>query len=402
MAWKGVTIMDQRIRFIREYLEDDRFFRELCQEFDISRKTGYKWVERYLSEGPKGLMDRPRSPHSCPHRTGEEIVEAIVKEKGKHLTWGPKKILARLSSRYPSLPAASTASDILKRHGLVKPVKKIRRKHPGCTRAIAEKPNDIWTTDYKGQFRMRNGIYCYPLTVCDMKTRFLFGIDAHDTVSFAKTKLCFTRLFEEYGLPRRIRSDNGVPFASNAIARLSSLSVWWVRLGIYPEQTDPGSPGQNARHERMHKTLKEEATIPPEKGIREQQARFDRFRREYNEIRPHESLGQKTPGSVYISSPRTMPRKLGQFDYPLHFQVRRVSDNNSCIRWKNEFVFVSRALGGEYIGLEQKGDGVYDVYFCELLIGRFMEDKLRIEDIIERLPLRQIYNRPGSMNPGKV
>ena len=403
MGWKGVTVMDQKILFIGECLKEDRpFFNELCREFGISRKTGYKWLQRYLSEGAEGLMDRPSIPRSCPHRTAEEIEEIIVRVKGQHPSWGPKKIIAHLSPRHPSLPAVSTASDILKRHGLVKPMKKRRRKHPGCTLTTAHGPNDIWSVDYKGQFRMRNGIYCYPLTVCDMRTRYLLGIDAHDTVSLARTKAHFTRIFEEYGLPGRIRSDNGVPFASNAIARLSSLSVWWIKLGIYPEQTDPASPGQNGRHERMHRTLKAEATIPPERNIRAQQVRFDIFRKEYNDVRPHESLGQKTPGSAYVSSPRKMPRRLGQFDYPLHYEVRRVSANNSCIRWKNEFVFVSRALAGECIGLEQEDDGVYDVYFCDLFIGRFIEEKKRIADIIERLPLRQIYNRPGRINPGKV
>jgi putative transposase len=393
MGWKGVTVMDQKILFIGECLKEDRpFFNELCREFGISRKTGYKWLERYLSEGVKGLMDRPSIPRSCPHKTAEEIVEIIVRAKGQHPSWGPKKIIAHLSSSHPFLPAVSTASDILKRYGLVKRMKKHRRKYPRCTLATAQEPNDIWSVDYKGQFRMRNGIYCYPLTVCDMKTRYLLGIDAHDTVSFARTKAHFTRLFDEYGLPGRIRSDNGVPFASNAIARLSSLSVWWIKLGIYPERTDPASPAQNGRHERMHKTLKAEATIPPQKDIRSQQAQFDMFRKEYNDIRPHESLDQRTPSSAYASSPRKMPGRLGHFDYPLHYNVRRVC-GNSCIRWRNEFIFVSRALAGEYVGLEQTDDGVYDVYFCDLYIGRLLEEKKRIADILERLPLGQIHNR---------
>jgi transposase InsO family protein len=403
MGWKGVTIMDQKMQFILECRDGFFSFSELCSQFGISRKTGYKWLDRYHEEGPPGLTDRSRRPHSFGRATDSEIVDAIVGARLKHPTWGPKKLLAILSSRFPDLPAISTASDILKRNGLIQGNKrKMWRQRPGTPHSLALDPNDTWSVDYKGQFRMRNGIYCYPLTVCDMRTRYLMGIDAHDTVSLAKTKQCFTRLFREYGLPGRIRSDNGVPFASNAIARLSSLSVWWIKLGILPEQIEPGKPQQNGRHERMHRTLKKEATIPPERDIRAQQGRFDMFRREYNEIRPHESLGQKTPGSVYVSSPRRMPGKLTHFDYPQHFEVRRVSGNNSCIRFKNRFVFVSRALGGEYIGLEEIDDRMYNLYFCKMLVGRFNEEKMRVEDIIERLPLRQIYNRPGSMNPGRV
>jgi transposase InsO family protein len=403
MGWKGVTVMDQKMQFILECRDRFFSFSELCSQFGISRKTGYKWLDRYHEDGPPGLTDRSRRPHSFGRATDSEIVDAIVGARLKHPTWGPKKLRAILSSRFPDLPAISTASDILKRNGLIQGNKrKMRRQRPGTPHSLALDPNDTWSVDYKGQFRMRNGIYCYPLTVCDMRTRYLMGIDAHDTVSLAKTKQCFTRLFREYGLPGRIRSDNGVPFASNAIARLSSLSVWWIKLGILPEQIEPGKPQQNGRHERMHRTLKKEATIPPERNIRAQQGRFDVFRREYNEIRPHESLGQKTPGSVYVSSPRRMPGKLTHFDYPRHFEVRRVSGNNSCIRFKNRFIFVSRALGGEYIGLEEIDDRMYNLYFCEMLVGRFNEEKMRVEDIIERLPLRQIYNRPGSMKPGKV
>lgn len=403
MGWKGVTVMDQKMQFILEYRDGFFPFSELCSQFGISRKTGYKWVERYNEEGPQGLTDRSRRPHSFGRATDGRIVDAIVGERLKHPTWGPKKILTVLAPGFPDLPAISTASEILRRMGLIKGNKRrMRRRRPGCPLSPAGEPNDIWSVDYKGQFRMRNGIYCYPLTVCDVRSRYLLGIDAHDTVSFTKTRQCFTRLFEEYGLPRRIRSDNGVPFASNAIARLSTLSVWWIKLGIYPEQIDPGKPQQNGRHERMHRTLKREATIPPERDIRAQQGRFDMFRSEYNEIRPHESLGQNTPRSAYVSSPRRMPGKLSPFDYPLNFEVRRVSGHNGCIRWKNEFVFVSGALGGEHIGLEVIDDRAYNVYFCEMLIGRFNEEDMKIGDIIERLPLRQIYNRPGSINPQGV
>jgi len=253
--------------------------------------------------------------------------------------------------------------------------------------SVTKEPNDIWTADYKGHFKMGNRQYCYPLTVCDMHSRYLLGCEGHEAISLERTKRYFTKLFNEYGLPQRIRTDNGVPFASSAIARLSTLSVWWIKLGIYPEQIEPGKPQQNGKHERMHRTLKKEATIPPEKDLRTQQKRFDAFRKEYNTERPHEALEMRTPESVYTASPRTMPKKIEAFDYPSYFEVRRVS-RNSGIRWRNKYVPVSSTLAEEYIGFEEVEDGIYNVYFNELLIGRFIEEDLRIRDVIKRVPVR--------------
>ena len=396
MGWKGVTVMDQRVRFIAEYLKGYFPFNELCLQFTISRKTGYKWVERYEHGGPEGLADRSRRPQTCPHTTNDTVIEALVRARLKHPTWGPKKLLEILAPSYSDLPAISTAADILKRKGLITGSKKrLRRKHPGCPRTIANEPNDIWSADYKGHFKMRNGLYCYPLTVCDMRSRYLLGCHAHEAISLEETKRHFTRLFQEYGLPLRIRTDNGVPFASNALARLSTLSVWWVKLGIYPEQIELGKPQQNGRHERMHRTLKKEATIPPEKNLSAQQKRFDLFRDEYNAERPHEALGMKTPSSVYIPSSRTMPKKLNHFDYPYHFEVRRVS-RNSGIRWRNRWVQVSSTLAEEYIGFEEIEDGIHSVYFCDMLIGRFFEETLKIKDVIERVPVRQTVVECGN------
>jgi putative transposase len=396
MGWKGVTIMDQRVRFIAEYLRCHFPFKELCLQFGISRKTGYKWVDRYEQEGAGGLADRSRRPHSCPHITDEAIIEALVRVREKHPTWGPKKLLEVLAPRYSDLPAISTAADILKRKGLIDGSKRrLRRKHPGCPKTTANEPNDIWTADYKGHFKMRNGLYCYPLTVCDMRSRYLLGCHAHRAISLVETKAHFATLFHEYGLPQRIRTDNGVPFASNALARLSTLSVWWVKLGIYPEQIEPGKPQQNGKHERMHRTMKKEATIPPEKDLKNQQERFDAFRKEYNTERPHEALGQKTPSSLYVPSERRMPKRLQHYDYPYHFEVRRVS-RNSGIRWKARWVQVSVTLAEEYIGFEEVEDGIHNVYFCELLIGRFVERTMKIEDVIKRVPMRQTIVECGN------
>lgn len=385
MGWKGVTVMDQRIRFIAEYLEGYFPVSELCRQFGISRKTAYKWIERYMDFGAEGLADQSRRPRSCPHATSEALVEAIIKARSVHPTWGPKKLLTILS--FPDLPAVSTVAGILKRYGLIMPGKRrFRRIHPGCPKTTPVLPNDIWTADYKGQFKMRNGLYCYPLTVCDMRSRYLLGCDAHRAVSSLHTRNHFTELFQEYGLPERIRTDNGIPFATNALARLSVLSVWWIKLGIYPELIEPGKPQQNGKHERMHRTLKKEATIPPRMNIHTQQQRFDDFRREYNTQRPHEALEMKTPSSVYAPSPRSMPRRIGIYDYPLHFEVRKVHKSGG-MRWKHHWVNVSQTLWKEYIGFEEIEDGIYNVYFCNFLIGRFYEREWKVKDVIERVPM---------------
>ncbi|HDH33978.1 MAG TPA: IS481 family transposase, partial [Nitrospirae bacterium] len=382
--------MDQRVRFISEYLEGYFPVAEICRQFNISRKTGYEWLTRYEKYGALGLEDRHRKPKKCPHKTETRIVNSIKYYRSKHPTWGPKKILALLEKRHSDWknPAESTIAGILKREGLITgPKRRIRRKHPGCPTTVATEPNQIWTADYKGQFKMLNGKYCYPLTVCDMYSRYLLDCDGHKSISRKKTKECFTKLFREYGLPQRIRTDNGVPFASNAIGRVSSLSVWWIRLGIYPELIEPGQPQQNGKHERMHRTLKKETTIPPERNLKEQQQRFNMFQNEYNKKRPHEALGMKTPSELYTESKREMPLKLGHWDYPYHFKVRRVS-RTGAIRWQNQRVPVTHTLVEEYIGFEEIDDGVYNVYYCDFLLGRFYEELGRVKDIIERIPIR--------------
>lgn len=390
MAWKGVTVMDQRIRFISEYLEGYFKIAEICRQFDISRKTGHKWIGRYKEYGVNGLEDRFRQAHYCPHKTEDATHLSIIELRKKHPTWGPKKLLVILRKRYPyrEYPAISTTADILKREGLVQGKRRrFRREHPGCPKTVAKQPNEIWTADYKGHFRMRNGQYCYPLTVCDMYSRYLLGCEVHDAISLEKTKKYFKRLFSEHGLPDRIRTDNGIPFASSAIARLSTLSVWWISLGIYPELIEPGRPEQNGKHERMHRTLKKEATIPSERNIKGQQRRFDHFQEEYNELRPHEALKMNTPSAMYVRSKRRMPNRIKAYEYPAHFEVRLVSKNGG-VRWGHKRVPVSHTLVKENIGFEEMDNGVYNVYYCTHLIGRFFEEIGRIKDIIKRVPTR--------------
>ena len=392
MPWTEASPMDQRIRFIADYREGFSAFTELCTRYGVSRKTGYKWVDRYESQGAVGLMDVSRRPRSCPHGTDARTVEKLIELRRLHPSWGAKKLLKLLSRRYPDwdVPGRSTCCDILKRHGLVKA--RHRRKypgHPGRPRTPMEAPNDIWTADFKGQFRTRDGVYCYPLTVADGYSRYLLACHGLQSTAIDLARPVFLRLFEEHGLPRIIRTDNGVPFATTALGRLSALSVWWVRLGIYPELIEPAHPEQNGSHERMHRTLKRETAMPPRANLRSQQFRFNAFRHEYNEERPHEALDQETPASLYRSSPRRLPRKLPALEYPGHFEVRYVSANGG-IRWKCAWVCVTHTLAGEYVGLEEVGDGLWDAYFGPIRLGRMDERRLRIEDQVGRWIRRKV------------
>jgi putative transposase len=397
MPWKGVTVSEQRERFIEDYLLNCYTITELSQRFSISRKTAHKWINRYREQGKAGLEERSRRPRSCPWQTDVETASEIVALRKKHRTWGPKKLLDIMGRRDPDrqLPSIPTAARILSREGLVKPRRRYRRAHPGCPQTTAVEPNDIclhrcrrhrWPADYKGQFRLKNGKYCFPLTVSDLATRFILGVDAHPTISLERTRAHFRRLFQEYGLPKRIRTDNGVPFASNALARLSQLSVWFIKLGIYPELIEPGEPQQNGVHERMHRTLKEEATIPPASSLNGQQKKFDSFRKEFNEDRPHEGIDMKRPAELYQPSHRQMPKKIGVYGYPGHFLVRRVS-RAGTIRVFHRQIFVSNTLREDYVGLEEVGDGVFDLYFCFYQIGRYDLREKRIQDIVSRVPV---------------
>ncbi len=387
MPWSQTTPMHQKTLFIADHLRGTRPVSELCSEYGISRKTAYKWIERYIRCGPAGLEDRSRRPRHAPNATPSVVVEALLALRRRHPTWGSKKLLAVIHRRHPqwSLPGRSAACDILRRHGLVR--RKTHRRligHPGKPSSLILAPNHVWCADFKGQFRMGNGQYCYPLTVSDGYSRFLLGCHGLPGTTVDGAKPVFARLFREYGLPQFIRTDNGVPFATNTLARLSRLSAWWVRLGVLPQLIEPGKPQQNGRHERMHRTLKAETTRPPAATLRSQQASFDHFRREFNHERPHEALDMHTPASVYRRSPREMPQKLPALEYPDRFEVRYVSANGG-IRWNSGWINVSITCIGEYVGLEEIDDGVWNVYFGALKLGRLLERQGRIEDAYGRL-----------------
>ena len=387
MPWSQTSPMDQRTQFIADYLRQVLSVTELCDLYGVSRKTAYKWIDRYLRQGPAGLEERSRRPHGSPNQTAEEIVAVILEARRRHPSWGGKKLLALVHKRHRGwdLPHRSTVCDILQRHGMV-PKKRNRRRigHPGKPSSLILAPNDLWSADYKGQFKTGDGLYCYPLTVTDGFSRYLLGCQGLGSTAVAQAKPVFTELFREFGLPKRIRTDNGVPFATNTLARLSKLSAWWVRLGILPELIEPGKPQQNGRHERMHRTLKAEATRPAAGSLAAQQRKFNRFREEFNHERPHEALDQQTPASCYRASAREMPSKLPPLEYPDRFEVRYVSANGG-IRWKRDWVNVSIVCVGEYVGLEEIDDGIWNVYFGPLKLGRLIERHMKIEDAFGRL-----------------
>jgi putative transposase len=389
MPWIGVTVSEQRQNFLRDYQMRCYSLTELADCYSISRKTAYKWITRYDQSGLSGLEDLSRRPHSCPWQTPQIAAEELVKLRGSHPNWGPKKLLDLMQRKHGDwdLPSVATAAHILAERGLVREVRRHRRAHPGCPKSVAEQPNDIWGSDYKGQFRMGNGRYCFPQTVSDLYSRYLLGCDGHHQIDGELTKAHFAGLFRTYGLPYRVRTDNGAPFASNALARLSELSVWFIKLGIYPELIEPGQPQQNGIHERMHRTLKQGTTHPPGRNLKDQQEKFQAFQKEYNQQRPHEALGMKRPAEVYRPSPRQMPTRIGTYDYPKQCLVRRVSRCGTIRVFGNQ-VFVSQTLNEDFVALEEVDDGLYDLYFCFYLIGRYELRTNKIHDIISKVPVR--------------
>ena len=318
MPWRARSAMDERLQFIRDYQRQLFTMTELCDRYGVSRPTGYTLIARYEADGAASLRPRSSRPHHSPQATPSRAVEAIVALRRRYPSWGGKKIVARLRERQPSWawPAISTANDILKRHGLVPPRQRRRpRGHPGYRPRAATCPNEIWTTDFKGQFRTGDAQLCYPLTVCDHFSRFLLACRGLPAPTTAGATAVFRRAFHGYGLPSVIRSDNGEPFAAPSLGRLSRLSVWWIRLGIVPELIQPASPYQNGAHERMHRTLKAETTRPAAADLVHQQHRFGRFRRVYNRERPHEALGQQPPARAYTPSARPLPQRVEPLTY---------------------------------------------------------------------------------------
>ena len=381
LPWKETSVELERLQFIERHAAGRETVAELCREFGISRKTGYKQIGRYEAHGEEGLLDRSRAPHHHPNATPREVAERIVEAKREHPTWGPKKIVARLSSVEPdvSWPSPSTAGRILDRAGLVGRRKRGRRAARWTEPfAHALHPNDVWSIDLKGWFRTGDGKRVDPLTVQDAMSRYLLVCDGLERPAGADVKRSLERAFREYGLPRVIRTDNGPPFAGVGLGSLSPVSAWWVKLGIVPERIEPGPPEQNGRLERLHRTLKAETASPPRANRRGQRRAFDRFRHSYNVERPHEALGQRPPRMLYTPSFRSYPARVSSPEYGSGVTVRSVRSNGE-IKWKGELVFISASLKGEPIGLVQQDERTWSVQFGPLLIG-ILDDVLRRVD----------------------
>jgi len=376
MPWKEVKPMEQRVLFVADWIREIYSFSELCQRYGVSRKTGYKWIKRFRLSGFDGLNEVSRKPGHSPSQTPYPIQQAIIEYRRRgRMILGPKKIQVLLQQRFPSErpPSKTTIYKILNSAGMVEPRRRKRRvtPFPQPFSDVAD-VNDVWSADYKGQFRLQDKRWCYPLTVMDHQSRFLLGCQALDGPRFTETQCAFRRLFQEYGLPKRIRTDNGVPFASTTVAGLSRLAIWWIKLGILPERIEPGKPQQNGRHERMHRTLKQAATKPPAKDCKEQQICFDQFVQQYNQERPHESLGQKTPASQYQSSPRVYTDRPDELTYPDYFETRAVHTNGT-INCRQYMIYVGEVLKGNRVGLCETDEGIWDVYFGPVLLGRYNE-----------------------------
>lgn len=363
--------MELRKEMIKDWLKNEYSITDLSNSYGVSRKTLYKWIERFQVRGFDGLEDLSREPLYHPNATPAEIIEEILALKMQKMKWGPKKILAKLRNKCPDIswPADSTGNKILKKHGLVYP-RKHRCHTPPYTEPFTEcsQPNIVWSADYKGQFRMGDNRRCYPLTISDNYSRYLLGCWGLTRPTYEQTKPCFELAFINRGLPNAIRTDNGQPFASRGLGGLSRLAVWFIKLGIKPERIEPGCPEQNGRHERMHRTLKDCTANPPESNLEKQQEAFNFFMEEYNEERPHEALGQNPPASVYRPSLRPYPMKLRKVEYDSNVVVRYVT-NRGCIKWKGELIFLAEPLYSEYVALKQVDNHRWEVRFSFYLLG---------------------------------
>lgn len=380
MPWKETCAMNERLKFVADNLEQDQSISELCRHYGISRPTAYKWIERYDQFGPEGLLEKGCAPKHHPNQTPADIEAKLVALKNKYRKWGPRKLLTRLKKKEPhvSWPALSTAGAILKRRGLTIPRKHRARTPPyqGLCHTGAT-PNDVWAADFKGWFKTRDGHRVDPLTITDWFSRYLICCQAVESTKGLPVKMQFERAFREYGMPWAIRTDNGPPFASIGLGGLSRLSVWWIRLGIWPERIRPGHPEENGRHERMHKTLKEYTIKPPCYTACAQQMVFNRFQQEYNEERPHESLEMQTPSEWYQTSDRTFPNRLPEIEYGHDFVIRRVRSDGQ-IKWQGKMLFMSESLIGEFVGLRKMDDEIWTIHFGPLVLATYSSQNQKL------------------------
>jgi putative transposase len=380
MPWKRTEPMDQRMRFVLAHEQQLYAMTELCAQFDISTKTGYKWLGRYAAEGPAGLRDRSRAPHACPHRTPPAVVEQLLAVKCQHPYWGGGKIREILRRRDPGLllPAVSTIDALFAREGLTQPKRRPRAPQRGGAPPLeTTAPNQVWTADFKGEFRLGNGRLCFPLTVQDAHSRFLLACVALPDRRTERVLPVFRELFHTYGLPEALRTDNGAPFGSGGLRGHSQLSICCLKLGVQAHRITPGRPTENGRHERMHRTLKAETTRPPAPDLAAQQERFGAFTAEFNQVRPHAALGLQTPAAVYRSSERVCPATPPPPAYPAHFEVRRINQAGSFY-FKGQRHFLTEVLIDELVGLTEIEDGLWSIYFYNDELARLDDHTSKI------------------------
>jgi len=388
MPWKERTAMEQKIEFICEWRTGKYTITELCKSFEISRPTAYKLIDRFENQGYEGLREQTRTPRKHPNETKEDIIEGILKLKTKYPRWGAKKIKRLLFNDFTEndIPSVVTVHDILKKNGFVCPQKRLRRVKPAYPIFDPKECNEVWSADYKGKFLMGNRIYRHPLTIADSRSRFLFTAKGHYHENLRSAKAEFTKVFRKYGIPGQLHTDNGSPFGSvRAIQRFTRLSYWFIELGIMPIFSDPAHPEQNGRHERMHRDMKAACAKPSGYDLRAQQRRSNNFVKEYNNERPHEALGMETPATVHGFSSRPFSERTPDFDYEPDFRVLKVTQNGA-IRWRSYYwVYLTAALKGKYVGIEELGNGIWKVFYRSVFLGFFNEDELRSKEKSIRL-----------------
>ena len=388
MPWKRTTIMEQKIEFICEWRTGKYTITELCRNFEISRPTAYKLISRFEKQGFEGLKKQSRAPMKHPNSTKENIIESILNLKAEYKLWGAKKIRELLFKEFTKqeVPSVVTVHNILRKNGFVCPQKRLRRVKPTHPIFDPKSYNEVWSADYKGKFLMGNKTYCHPLTIADSKSRFLFTAKGHYNEYLKSAKAEFKRVFRIYGIPKQLHTDNGSPFGSvRAIQRFTQLSYWFIELGITPVFSDPGQPQQNGRHERMHRDLKAACANPSAFDLKAQQRRLNHFVKQYNNIRPHEALDMKTPADVHDFSNRPFPEKTPEFDYDSKYKTLKVT-KSGAVRWKSYYwVYVSAALKGKHIAIEDIGNGVWKVFYRNVFLGFFDEKHLRNKQQSTRL-----------------
>jgi putative transposase len=371
MPWTETRTMDQRCQFVMAYQSGHFEMSELCRIYGVSRPTGYKWIERFREEGLLGLQDRSRAAHHCPHRMSDAVAQWLLDERRAHVHWGPRKLLRRYRNAHAQPgPSRSAIAALLHRHGLSKPRRRrAMRAQGGAGVQAPAAANDLWTIDFKGHFRTGDQRWCYPLTVMDGASRYLLECHGEPRIQGLRVQQRMRGLFEQFGLPCAIHSDNGSPFAGTGLTGLSRLSVSWLKLGIRLHRSRPGCPQDNGAHERMHRTLKAETTRPAAASLRSQQRRFEHFKHQYNDERPHEALNDQTPSQLYRPSRRAYPDRLEPVHYPGHFEERAVRTDGT-IKWRGQLLFVSSALCAERVGLEEIDEGIWSLWFMTHLLGR--------------------------------